>query len=58
LVGRLIFNWAVWASSRTREPGTKSTNIQVEVRIFCILYCYYVVVDYYAAVKKIMKGIP
>jgi hypothetical protein len=27
LDGRLIFSWVVWASSRTREPGTKSTNL-------------------------------
>jgi hypothetical protein len=28
-----------WAISRTREPGTKSTNLQVEVHILCILCC-------------------
>jgi hypothetical protein len=24
--GRLIFDWAVWASTRTSEPGTESTK--------------------------------
>jgi hypothetical protein len=33
-----------WASSRPREPGTKSTNLHVEVRILYILCCQYVVV--------------
>jgi hypothetical protein len=57
--------------ARTIRKGDKSTNLQVEVCILCILLvdmqllcCYYATIDYYVVVdilpgiKKIMKGKP